>query len=98
MVKSKNNRKVRSVAIGEKIQAMSAADDFMREIESSSAANKSKLWLNQRASDKQRNLLLQYGVEVKAFDFSWTKYKAMCWLNYLWNKPQIDAAVERIAE
>ena len=98
LVKAQNGRKVRSVAIGGKVQAMSAADDFMREIEDSSGANKSKRWLNERATDKQREALRRGGVQVSAMDFSWTKYKAACWLNYLWNKEQIDAAVERIAE
>jgi len=98
LVKAQNGRKVRSVAIGGKVQAMSAADDFMREIEDSAAANKSKRWLNERATDKQRDALRRGGVQVSAMDFSWTKYKAACWLNYLWNKEQIDAAVERIAE
>ena len=97
LVKAQNGRKVRSVAIGGKVQAMSAADDFMREIEDSSGANKSKRWLNERATDKQRNALRRGGVQVNEMDFSWTKYKAACWLNYLWNKEQIDAAVERIA-
>jgi len=98
LVKAQNGRKVRSVAIGGKVQAMSAADDFMREIEDSNGANKSKRWLNERATDKQREALRRGGVQVSAMDFSWTKYKAACWLNYLWNKEQIDAAVERIAE
>jgi len=98
LVKAQNGRKVRSVAIGGKVQAMSAADDFMREIEDSSGANKSKRWLNERATDKQRDALRRGGVKVNAMDFSWTKYKAACWLNYLWNKEQIDEAVERIAE
>ena len=98
LVKAQNGRKVRSVAIGGKVQAMSAADDFMREIEDSSGANKSKRWLNERATDKQRDALRRGGVQVNAMDFSWTKYKAACWLNYLWNKEQIDAAVERIAD
>ena len=33
---------------------MSAADDFLREIEDSNAANKTKRWLNNRATDKQK--------------------------------------------
>ena len=98
LVKAQNGHKVRSVAIGGKVQAMSAADDFLREIEDGKAANKSKRWLNENASHKQRTILRRYGVDVAAFDFSWTKYKAACWLNYLWNKEQIDAAVERIAD
>ena len=96
LVKAKNKRKMRPVAIGGKVQAMSAADDFMREIEDSSGANKSKRWLNERATDKQLALLKRNGVEVFAFDFSWTKYKAACWLSYLWNKDDIDEMVEEI--
>ena len=53
-----------------KVQAMSAADDFMREIEDSSAANKSKRWLNERATDKQRNALRRGGVQVA----QWTSH------------------------
>jgi len=98
LVKAQTGHKVRSVAIGGKVQAMSAADDFLREIEDGKAANKSKRWLNENASHKQRTILRRHGVDVAAFDFSWTKYKAACWLNYLWNKEQIDAAVERIAD
>ena len=91
MVKQ-NKGRVRTVAIGEKVHAMSAADDFLREIEDSDAANKTKRWLNNRATDKQRSLLLDQGIQVNAMDFSWTKYKAGCALNFCWNKDAMGKA------
>jgi len=91
MVKQ-NKGRVRTVAIGEKVHAMSAADDFLREIEDSDAANKSKRWLNNRATDKQRSLLLDQGIQISPMDFSWTKYKAGCALNFFWNKDALERA------
>tara|TARA_R100000808_G_scaffold1584_1_gene7069 strand:- start:11726 stop:13396 length:1671 start_codon:yes stop_codon:yes gene_type:complete len=89
----KRGQGVKTVAIGGKIQATSAADDFLRQIETNNAANKSKRWLNAPATDVQKNYLITQGVEVSVMDFSWTKYKAACWLNYLWNKKPIDEIV-----
>jgi len=84
------NGRVRVVSIGEKVQAMAASDDFLREIEESNAANKNKRWLSQGASDTQKRLLRAQGIEVSPMDFSWTKYRANCTLNYFWNKRVID--------
>jgi len=92
IVKAQNGR-ARIVSIGEKVQAMSAADDFLREIEDSTAANKSKRWLNQAATLKQKQLLRNNGVQVSEMDFSWTKYKAACCLGYYFNRTQIDRLV-----
>ena len=97
IVKSQTGR-ARVVSIGEKVQAMAAADDFLREIEDSTAANKSKRWLNQAATPKQKEFLRNNGVEVSEMDFSWTKYRASCMLSYLWNKDVIDSKVENILE
>ena len=77
---------------------MAAADDFMRVNENSDSAKKSKRWLNDRVSEKQRAQLNRHGVHVGAFDFSWTKYKAACMLNYIWNKKFIDSHVNYIAQ
>ncbi len=93
IVKAQNGR-ARIVSIGEKVQAMSAADDFLREIEDSTAANKSKRWLNQAATLKQKQLLRNNGVQVSEMDFSWTKYKAACCLGYYFNRTQIDRLIE----
>jgi len=78
------------------VQATSAADDFLREIEDSSAANKTKRWLSQTPSALQVQHLKSNGVTVSPMDFSWDKYKAACWLSYLWNKNDIDKMVREI--
>ncbi len=92
IVKAQNGRP-RVVSIGEKVQAMAAGDDFLREIEDSNAANKTKRWLNQAATDKQKEHLRKNGVQISAIDFSWTKYKAACCLGYYWNKQKIDKII-----
>jgi hypothetical protein len=92
----KNKGKTRVISIGTKRQVMAAADDFMRQNESGDTANKTKRWLNDSPSQKQRDLLAQHGVVVSALDFSWTKYRAACMLNYVWNKRFIDNIVYNI--
>ena len=42
---------------------------------------------------KQKNALAMLGQFIRPMDFSWNKYKAACWLNYLWNKKEIDAKI-----
>ena len=86
--------KVRVLAVGGKPQATAAADDFLRDIEDGSAAKKTKRWLDQNLTDTQRNHLATQGIEVNGFDFSWTKYKAACMLSFMWNRSQIEHAVE----
>jgi hypothetical protein len=92
----KNKGKTRVISIGTKRQVMAAADDFMRQNESGDTANKTKRWLNDSPSQKQRDLLAQHGVVVSALDFSWTKYRAACMLNYVWNKRFVDNIVYNI--
>ena len=88
--------KIRTIAIGSKNQAIASADDFMREIETSDSANKSKRWLNSLVSEKQINHLSNFNVNITAFDLSWNRYKANCWLNYFWNKSMIDSIVYKM--
>jgi len=95
IVKSKHG-KLRAVSIGARVQATSAADDFLREIEDGNAANKTKRWLSQSPSPLQVKHLKSNGVNVSPMDFSWDKYRAACWLSYLWNKDDIDEMVEEI--
>jgi superfamily II DNA or RNA helicase len=97
IVKAKHG-KLRAVSIGARVQATSAADDFLREIEDSSAANKTKRWLSQSPSPLQVKHLKSNGVDVGPMDFSWDKYRAACWLSYLWNKNDIDTMVEGIGD
>ena len=91
----KSRGKLRVLAVGGGTQATAAADDFLREIEDSSAAQKTKRWLDQRLTDKQRVHLATQGINVEPFDFSWTKYRAACMLSFLWNKDMIEETVER---
>jgi len=94
----RNNGHVRLISVGTTRQVMAAADDFLRTNEDSTSAQKTKRWLNDRASEKQRTQLNKRGVHVGAFDFSWTKYKAACMLNYVWNKQFIDNIVNNVIQ
>ena len=89
----KTNGKVRLISVGTKKQAMAAADDYMRQHETGDSAKKTKRWLNDPVSDKQRSALSRQGVNVSPIDFSWTKYRAACMLNYTWNKQFVDNIV-----
>ena len=86
---------LRVLAVGGGTQATAAADDFLREIEDGGAAKKTKRWLDQGATPKQIEHLRKQGIEVGFMDFSWTKYKAACMLNFLWNRTVIERAVEK---
>lgn len=90
--------RVRLISVGTKKQAMAAADDYMRQNETSDSAKKTKRWLDDRPSQKQREMLLRNGVEVGLMDFSWTKYRAACMLNYVWNKRFVDRIVYDIMD
>lgn len=80
---------MKKLAVGDKRQAMAAADDFLRINEDSDAARKSKRWLRDPATVKQIQLLEQIGWPARQ-DFSLQKYKAACLLNFLWNKNRIE--------
>ena len=84
------NGSLRAVSIGNKREAIASADDFLRKIESSNKAKKNKQWLNEPVSEKQRRILINKGYTISPFDFSWTKYKASCLLDYLFNKKKVD--------
>jgi len=86
-------RLVRLLAIGTRVQALAAADDFLRSTESSQAAAKSRSWINEPASTKQMAKLAEAGVAVSPFDFGVSKYDANCQLNFYWNR----AAIARLA-
>ena len=85
--------KLRVVGVGTKEQALASADDFLRQIEDSDGAKKGKRWLNQAMTDRQREALARENKIVSQLDLSFSKYKAACWLNYLWNKKEIDGRV-----
>ena len=95
-VVKKKEGKTRVISIGTKRQVTAAADEFMRQNETGDSAKKTKRWLNDAVSLKQRELLNKHGVIVSPIDFSWTKYRAACMLNYVWNKAFIDSLVNDV--
>jgi DNA repair protein RadD len=87
---------IRRLAVGAKLQALAAGDDFMRMNEDTEAATKSKRWLRDQPSFKQLELLRQIGYDAKK-DFNLKKYEASCLLNFLWAKKEIEVEVFRYA-
>jgi DNA repair protein RadD len=85
--------RLRHVAVGTRAQVLAAADDYLREIETTAAASKSRRWLEDPASAKQIELLRCAGYPVSAFDFGLSKYAANCHLSFVWNQAAIKAAV-----
>jgi DNA repair protein RadD len=83
----------RVLAIGTRVQALAAADDFLRSTESSQAAAKSRGWINEPASFKQMAKLAEAGIGVSALDFGFSKYDANCRLNFHWNRGAIERLV-----
>ena len=84
---------VRPLAIGTRVQALAAADDFLRNTETSTASAKSKRWLNDPATMRQIELLLRAGHKTNGMDFGLSKYAANCHLNFRWNRAAIMATV-----
>ena len=85
-----HERNVQHIGTGERTVMMALADDFLNERETSESAHKSRRWLNEPASEKQLALL----DEAARLDFSMTKYRASCLLNFRFNKGRIKQLVE----
>jgi superfamily II DNA or RNA helicase len=79
--------------IGDRTQALAAADDFLRQNESSDSAKKSKRWLQHPASEKQSELLRRFGYDVDPLGMSFTKYTASSHLNFQFNRRLIEHAL-----
>ena len=80
---------LRTLAIGDKAQAMAAADDFMRMNENNDSAKKSRSWMREAASMKQIQLLERLGWNAK-MDFNLQKYQGACLINFLIHKKSIE--------
>lgn len=91
--KLQDEKKVHPLAVTGRMQAMSAADDFLRNYETSATAKKSKRWLDDPATDKQLEILGKFGYDV-AHRPPWvTKYAAACHANFHFNKRLIERAL-----
>jgi DNA repair protein RadD len=85
--------RLRHLAVGTRAQVLAAADDYLREIETTAAAGKSRRWLEDPATARQHELLRRAGHPVAALDFGLSKYAANCHLTFLWHRTAIKAAV-----
>ena len=92
--KVKEEKSVRKLMFGEKVQCLSAADDFLRMNESDDAAKKNKRWLKDVPSEKQIALLSNIGYQPAEVSFAFTKYSAACCLNFFWNRQLIEGAMQ----
>jgi DNA repair protein RadD len=91
--KEKESKILTRIHIGERVQPLAAADDFLRERETSGNANKSRRWMKQPATDRQRELLAKVGYEVGPLVFNFTKYTAATHLSFQWHRRQIEATI-----
>ena len=95
--KDKTSKILSRILIGDRMQALASADDFLRERETGDSANKSKRWLRDLATEKQQDLLRKAGYQLDTLDFRFTKYTAAAHLNFQWNRKQIEMALFRRA-
>jgi hypothetical protein len=86
-------RALRTLGVGTRVQTLAAADDFLREMETTTASAKSRRWLNDPATLRQIELLQRAGHAATGLDFGLSKYAANCHLNFRWNRAAITAAV-----
>ena len=87
---------IHKLAVSGRIQALAAADDFLRRYETEDAAKKGRGWLNQPATEKQLGLLRSLGYDVPADllgNSQYTKYSASCHTNFSFNRNSIEKAL-----
>ena len=90
--KSKEERRLAKLMIGDRIQAMAAADDFLRQTETAESAHKSKRWLRDPATDKQMEILKRFGYQDE-LGFGFTKYTASAHASFQFNRTLIERAL-----
>lgn len=83
----KNSRTVSLVA-GSHIQALAAADDFMRMNETGSTAKKTHRWLTDPATDAQKDILSRWQVSTPG-----SKYDAACYMNFFFHQREIERII-----
>lgn len=86
--------KTHLIAIGERSVCLAAADDWLNENETDESAHKSKRWLNQPATDKQR----QYLPGGFQLDYGLNRYQASALLTFQFNKSTITRLVTDASE
>jgi hypothetical protein len=87
---------IHKLAVSGRIQALAAADDFLRQHETNDAAKKGRGWLNQPATEKQITLLQSLGYDIRTDPLGnsqYTKYSASCHSNFSFNRHSIEKAL-----
>ncbi len=88
---------LQTVMVGGRLQAMSAADDFLRMYETETGARKSKRWLDDPASEKQIELLnsrFGYNLQTDVMgNCELNKYAAACHANFHFHQYAIEQAI-----
>jgi superfamily II DNA or RNA helicase len=87
---------IHKLAVTGRLQALAAADDFLRRYETDDAAKKGRGWLSQPATEKQLGLLRSLGYDVPADPLGnspYTKYSASCHTNFSFNRHSIERAL-----
>lgn len=90
--KLQDERKVHTLARTGRLQAMSAADDFLRCHETANSAKKGKQWLNDPATEKQREILQRFDYDTSGV-LNFTKYSAACHASFQFNRRLIERAL-----
>ena len=91
--KVEGRQDIKKLYIGERINALAVANDFMCRHEVGDASRKTKRWLKERPTIKQHQIL----DNKYKFDFSITKYKATALIKWKFNRSLIKdiALLER---
>ncbi len=81
-------KEAKLLTVANRIGAISSADDFMRQNETSRSAKKAAAWMNEPASDKQRQVLFGYG-----YDYLMSKVEAAAHLTFRFNQSKIERLI-----
>lgn len=93
--KVKEEKSVHPLALGERLQCMCSADDFLREHETDGSIKKSQRWLDAPASPAQLQLLNRFGyaMDPGLGGLAMTKYAASCHAQFQFDRRHIERAM-----
>lgn len=81
---------------GNKLQAIAAADDFLRVYEHEKNAKKAAFWMTEQATRKQIDALSRFGYRLTMGVMGCNeldKYSALCHIKFCWNRNKIVKSV-----
>lgn len=87
----RSREKPELLATSAKLQAITAADDFMRCYETNDNSKKTRSWMNAAATKKQIHMLLRRGYDIKDPLFPpYSRYEAMAHITFQLNRQVIE--------